>query len=360
MPHKPGHNKDRLKPPSLPTPFDRDRVGITDAEETLRRRESRKAGGSPEEQQLAIAEAERKARETPAFRKLKAGDPIPGGGVDPGTAQQGTFKGSAKELVGQRRPDLVEGIQSTGLQAQFDIANRQREQQTQILTVSDQTIQELQNVQDPEEQSLLMRILFGDPAQTAEERGSESGIPTQGTVPLGLGALTPAVGTGGQAIQAGRVGQTVTKQTQTLVRAKEVDSAIKAGTKFPTTGKEAIDFVKNNKLKTLIGLAGSYFLIDSAVLGPSELATWVSADNIGSGVAIQIRDIEFGFNQGTVSGEEMTAFYNQADLHLKNARTAIDEATSKNPQLWPHRERYMESNDINREALELSRARTGL
>lgn len=112
MPHKPGHKKKT----------------ITRVEKTLRAREVRKAGGSPAEQQLGVAEAERKAREQPGFRKLKAGDPIPGGGVDPGTAQQGTFKGTAKELIGQAGGD-VSNIQSEGMQAQIDFANQEREKE---------------------------------------------------------------------------------------------------------------------------------------------------------------------------------------------------------------------------------------
>ncbi len=238
MPHKPGHK--------------RKDVTITGVEKTLRAREVRKAGGSSGEQQLAVAEAERKAGEIPAFRKLKAGDPIPGGGVDPGTAQQGIFKGTS------------------GLQSQIDIANKQRQEQGE-LTPEEQPLlssreEREARILERQENTFIVSFIrdkFGE--QTLQDVRKGVGIAGEialAAVPIG-GAIrgAKAIGTAGKAIKTARGAKTAGKgipniiegggviETSATIATKE--AAVKVSTK---TGQALVRESRAGLLSRGLGL----------------------------------------------------------------------------------------------------------
>lgn len=348
MVHRPGHKRKK------------EDITITGVEKTLRRREARKAGGDAAAQTAAVTSAEQKARNTPSFRKLKAGDPIPGEGVDPGTAQQGTFRGTAKELAAEKGVD-VSKVQSTGIQSQIDIKNQEGISNQQQL-IPDPLAAEISKA-EPNERAILTKFLIGPrPRPPTEEEAAQggTGIPGTGVAPIpGLAAGNVAgsllTGTGQGAATAVRIGLRtagrslrVSPKQKIIARERSLQSIMRK-TKVPRQQAEEISKIYERANRTKLHRLLDPFNLRNAstiqkitvvggvmtISGSLGIASWYALDNIISGTSVFLRDVVNDVSRGNGTYEEAITIFDEHQDDIDRAKLFVTTASIINPGAWP-------------------------
>ena len=109
-----------------------------------------------------------------------------------------------------------------------------------------------------------------------------------------------------------------------------------------------INFLGSKPLKTSLK-------VGAAVAGAVTIWSWYALDNIGTGMEFLVPNVQQGIQTGTLTIEEATDLFSEADIAYDLALTKVNQSARYNPLTWASRKMIVTGAEFKRKVYELKK-----